>query len=154
MLNLILPNSYAKEINEARLWKVFKEAVSVLKLGDSASVTLRVTNNRVIRQFNCAWRGENTATDVLSFENAFEDPETGEHYLGDIMISYETARKQARAGDHSIQAEIEMLFAHGMLHLAGFDHANKEQWSQMTTLQDKILENLGNPLLGGIQYSE
>ena len=154
MLNLILPKSYAKELDEARLGKVFQEAVSVLALGDNVSVTLRLTNNRVIRQFNRAWRGENTATDVLSFENAFEDPETGEHYLGDIMISFETASKQARAGDHSVQAEVEMLFVHGLLHLAGFDHAEKEQWSQMTTLQDKILENLGNPLLGGIQYSE
>jgi len=153
MLNLILPNSYAKEIDQNRLASAFREGIKVLELPKNTSLTLRVTNNRLIRQFNQAWRGENSPTDVLSFENAFTDPETGEEYLGDIVISFEKARQQANMGGHSIQSEIELLFVHGLLHLAGFDHDQKEQWADMTKTQDQILKKIGNPLQGGIQYN-
>ncbi|HBO33639.1 MAG TPA: rRNA maturation RNase YbeY [Anaerolineaceae bacterium] len=153
MLNLILPKSYAKEIDQSRLATAFLEGTKVLGLAKSTSLTLRITNNRVIRQFNHAWRGENSPTDVLSFENAFTDPETGEEYLGDIVISFEKARQQAQVGGHSIQSEIELLFVHGLLHLAGFDHDQKEQWAEMTKTQDQILRKIGNPLQGGIQYN-
>lgn len=154
MVNLILPNSYAKEIDQSRLATAFLEGIKVLKLAKNTSLTVRVTNNRLIRQFNLAWRGENSPTDVLSFENAYTDPETGEKYLGDIVISFEKARQQALVGGHSIQSEIELLFVHGLLHLAGFDHDQKEEWAEMTKTQDQILKNIGNPLKGGIQYNE
>lgn len=154
MFNLILPKSYAKEIDQTRLAIAFREGVKVLGLSKNASLTLRVTNNRTIRQFNYAWRGENHPTDVLSFENAFIDPETGEQYLGDIIISFEKARQQARMGGHTVQSEIELLFVHGLLHLAGFDHDQKEDWAEMTKTQDKILKIIGNPLQGEIQYNE
>ena len=154
MLNLILPKSYAKEIDQSRLAAAFREGIKVLGLSKNTSLTLRVTNNRLIRQFNDTWRGENSATDVLSFENAYTDPETGEEYLGDIVISFEKARQQALVGGHAIQSEIELLFVHGLLHLAGFDHDQKEEWAEMTKTQDKILQKIGNPLQGGIQYNE
>ena len=153
MLNLILPNSYAKEIDQNRLGTAFREGIKVLGLAKNSSLTLRVTNNRLIRQFNHAWRGENSPTDVLSFENAYTDPETGEEYLGDIVISFEKARQQAMVGGHAFQSEIELLFVHGLLHLAGFDHDQKEQWVEMTKFQDQILKKIGNPLQGGIQYN-
>ena len=152
MLNLILPNSYAKEIDQDRLANALREGLFVLGLPDNASVTLRVTNNRLIRQLNRAWRGENSVTDVLSFDNAFTDPETGEQYLGDIVISFQKARQQAQAGEHSLQSEIEMLFVHGLLHLSGLDHADQQDWSEMTAKQDQILKNIDNPLLGTIQF--
>ena len=154
MFNLILPKSYSKEINQTRLAIAFREGVKLLGLSKNSSLTLRVTNNRTIRQFNLAWRGENHPTDVLSFENAFTDPETGEKYLGDIIISFEKARQQAQIGGHTLQSEVELLFVHGLLHLAGFDHDQKEDWAEMTNTQDKILKIIGNPLQGGIQYNE
>lgn len=154
MLNLILPNSYAKQIDQSRLAEAYREGLRVLGLPDNASVTLRVTNNRLIRQLNHTWRGENAVTDVLSFDNAFTDPETGEQYLGDIVISFQKAGQQAQAGEHSLQTEIEMLFVHGLLHLAGFDHADQQGWSEMTRKQDQILKRIDNPLLGTIQYHQ
>lgn len=154
MLNLILPNSYAQEIDQTRLAIAFREGAKILGLSKKTSLTLRVTNNRLIRQFNHAWRGENSPTDVLSFENTFTDPETGEEYLGDIVISFEQARQQAKLGGHTVQSEVELLFVHGLLHLAGYDHDQKEEWAEMTKAQDQILKKIGNPLQGGIQYNE
>ncbi len=154
MLNLIIPSSYAKEINQSRLGAAYRFSLSSFGLEANTTTTLRVTNNRTIREFNRAWRDENSVTDVLSFENSFIDPETGGKYLGDIIISFEKARQQAQASGHSLQFEIEMLFVHGLLHLIGYDHDSKEQWQEMTKLQDEIMEKINNPLRGGIQYNE
>ncbi len=153
MLNLIIPSSYKKEINQSRLGAAYRASLSAFDLEVNTTVTLRITNNRTIREFNRAWRNENSVTDVLSFENSFIDPETGEKYLGDIIISFEKARQQSRSSGHSLQYEVEMLFVHGLLHLVGYDHDSKEQWQEMTRLQDHIMQKIANPLRGGIQYN-
>lgn len=152
MLNLIVPSSYAKEIDQSRLGLAYLESLKALKMDHDASITLRVTNNRLIRQFNREWLGVDAPTDVLSFENAYTDPETGEQYLGDILISFEKARQQAKQSGHAVQDEIEMLLVHGLLHLAGHDHDNRSNWEQMSTLQDEILKKIKNPLRGSIQH--
>ena len=77
MLNLIIPSSYTKEINQSRLGAAYRFSLSSFGLEANTTTTLRVTNNRTIREFNRAWRDENSVTDVLSFEKSFIDPETG-----------------------------------------------------------------------------
>jgi len=154
MLTLIVPNSYAKQLDQKRLALVWEESLKLLKLPTKTSATLRITNNALIRQFNLSWRNEFSVTDVLSFENAYTDPETGEEYLGDIMISFQKAKQQAQAGGHPVQTEIEMLFVHGILHLVGYDHGDKEEWQAMTEMQNTILKKINNPLQGTIQYNE
>jgi len=154
MLTLIVPNSYAKQLDQKRLALAWEESLKLLNLPTKTSATLRITNNALIRQFNLSWRNEFSVTDVLSFENAYTDPETGEEYLGDIMISFQKAKQQAQAGGHPVQTEIEMLFVHGILHLVGYDHGDKEVWQAMTDMQNTILKKIGNPLQGTIQYNE
>ena len=154
MLTLIVPNSYAKQLDQKRLALAWEESLKLLNLPTKTSATLRITNNALIRQFNLSWRNEFSVTDVLSFENAYTDPETGEEYLGDIMISFQKAKQQAQVGGHPVQTEIEMLFVHGILHLAGYDHGDKEEWQAMTDMQNTILKKIGNPLQGTIQYNE
>lgn len=151
MLNLIMPSSYAKVIDGPRLANAFRETLAALELAQNTSVTLRLTNNRVIRHYNFAWLGIDAPTDVLSFENPYIDPETGEHYLGDIIISYEKARRQAKEGEHSIYQEVEMLFVHGLPHLAGYDHGDEDDWLDMSSMQDLILKKTANPLRNSIQ---
>jgi len=93
-------------------------------------------------------------TDVLSFENAFIDPETGETYLGDILISCETAKRQADNRGLELMDELEMLLVHGILHLAGMDHASTPEWQEMSALQDEILAQLNNPIQKSIHKPE
>lgn len=153
MLNLILPSSYIKELNQSRLGRAYSETLKAQNVNLNASATLRITNNRMIRQYNREWLGNDNPTDVLAFENAYTDPETGEEYLGDILISFEKARKQARIAGHSLQEEIEMLLVHGLLHLTGHDHDQKVDWQKMSASQDAILEKIGNPIRESIQYN-
>jgi probable rRNA maturation factor len=75
----------------------------------------RITNDAELQSLNRAFRKKNYATDVLSFPN-------GDRYLGDIAISVQRARAQAREQRHPVEDEIRILMLHGVLHLKGMDH--------------------------------
>jgi probable rRNA maturation factor len=76
-----------------------------------------------MRALNRAWRGKDAPTDVLSFAAHEGEAVAGaEHLLGELVISVDTARRQARALDHFVDEEIAVLVAHGLAHLAGLDH--------------------------------
>lgn len=76
----------------------------------------RITNDAELRSLNARFRGTDYPTDVLSF------PQEGADSLGDIAISVERARQQAREWQHSAEDEIRILMLHGILHLLGMDH--------------------------------
>ncbi|MBI1947915.1 MAG: rRNA maturation RNase YbeY [Deltaproteobacteria bacterium] len=76
-----------------------------------------------MRALNRAWRGKDAPTDVLAFAAHEGEPVPGaEHTLGDLVVSVDTARRQARALGHAVEEEIAVLVAHGLAHLCGFDH--------------------------------
>ena len=76
----------------------------------------RITNDEELQALNRQYRRKDYATDVLSF------PETGSGYLGDIAISLQRARAQAKDFGHSIEEELSILLLHGVLHVTGLDH--------------------------------
>ncbi len=83
---------------------------------EGKEVTILFTDDVEIRELNCNFRGKDKATDVLSF------PLEKDGYLGDIAISVQTARRQAREYGTSLRGEILRLLIHGVLHLEGFQH--------------------------------
>ncbi|NJL85538.1 MAG: rRNA maturation RNase YbeY [Leptolyngbyaceae cyanobacterium SM1_1_3] len=110
---------------------------------------LRLTSDRQIQQLNSQYRSKDTPTDVLAFA-ALEDSAplveellaTQPLYLGDIVISLETAAVQA-AQHHSLRQELAWLAAHGLLHLLGWDHPDEVQLEQMLTKQQQLLQAIG-----------
>lgn len=88
-----------------------------------AALSLSIVNDEAIRSLNQEYRGKDAATDVLSFPLG-DEPDSGpsERLLGDVVISVETARRQAEAYDAPLQREIYRLLIHGLLHLKGHDH--------------------------------
>ena len=88
-------------------------------------VGLRITTDREIRALNRDYRGKDKPTDVLAFAQR-EGPAGALHpsLLGDIVISVETARRQARRG---LAAELLHLASHGLCHLLGYDHRDDEE---------------------------
>ena len=114
-------------------------------------VTILVTGDEDMRLLNLEYRGEDASTDVLSFTALEPDPETGSPYLGDIVISVDRAREQAGAAGHPLEAEMQLLVVHGILHLCGHDHADPPQKQRMWAAQAGILGRLG---LSGIKISE
>ncbi len=118
---------------------------------DDSDLTIVLTDDEQLQDLNRDYRDVDAPTDVLSFPASEADPETGRRYLGDILISVQRAEEQAAAADHPLEAELQLLVVHGVLHLLGYDHAEEEEKSRMWTAQSEVLASLG---LSGITISE
>jgi probable rRNA maturation factor len=110
--------------------------------------TLVITNDRQVQRLNRTYLDIDAPTDVLSFPSGEIDPETGATYLGDVIISYPRAAAQAAAGGHPIEAELQLLVVHGMLHLCGYDHGEADEKAAMWKMQALVLDKLGCSILG------
>ncbi len=150
MLDLILPRKYQKSLNIKLLETAVKQTMSAAKKEYNPHVTLKFCDDAKIRELSLNYLGLDQSTDVLSFMSGYTDPETGIYHLGDIAISLETAIRQAEAGEHDLQTEVEMLLVHGVLHLLGFDHQDLSSYQRMSAAQDEVLKRLNNPLIGSI----
>ncbi|MCP4415637.1 MAG: rRNA maturation RNase YbeY [Chloroflexi bacterium] len=108
-------------------------------------VTLLLTDDAQLQALNNDYRGINSPTDVLSFIPGETMPgmKENESYLGDIVISVPTAVRQAKQGDHSLKAELQLLTVHGTLHLLGFDHEEPDEKDRMWWAQASILAQVG-----------
>ncbi len=109
-------------------------------------VGLRLTNDAEIQQLNSDYRHQDKSTDVLSFAALETDiPGSAELYqqqpiyLGDIIISVETAARQAPESDRALAQEVAWLAAHGLLHLLGWDHPDEPSLSRMLDRQTDLL---------------
>jgi len=122
---------------------------SLLETASDSEVGLRLTDDEEIRTLNRQYRHKDAPTDVLAFASRdVAVPKLAEMplYLGDIVISVETADRQARARSHSVEAELAWLAAHGLLHLLGWDHPDEASLGAMLDEQDRLLAAIGKVL--------
>lgn len=134
----------------------------------NTEVSLTYVDDDAIREINRDSRGIDAVTDVLSFPNldmtadgpdrwgvamrsAWDcmDPETGNLFLGDIVLNLDRVCRQAYEYGHSERREFAFLIAHSMLHLCGYDHMTPEEETRMFRRQEQILINLGITRDGG-----
>lgn len=110
-----------------------------------AAVSVLLTDDDHMRQLNRDFRGEDKATDVLSFPAGEPLPGTAglERYLGDIAISVPYAERQAAVAGHDLEAELQLLTIHGVLHLLGHDHVDGAEKAAMWIAQTAVLTQLG-----------
>jgi probable rRNA maturation factor len=106
-------------------------------------ITIILTDDAQIHELNKQYRGIDAPTDVLSFPSGDTDPDSNRLYLGDVVISYPRAQAQAEAGGHPVEAELQLLVVHGVLHLSGYDHVEGQGKSKMRAAQAEILVLLG-----------
>ena len=102
-----------------------------------AELSVLLCDDRMIRALNRDYRRKDRPTDVLAFP--LDDPRV----LGDIVISVDTARRQAKRARRTIAAEITMLLAHGLLHLLGFDHRTVAEERRMKAKTDLLVAAAG-----------
>ncbi len=127
---------------------VLTEAAKVLGVSPHAEVGVVFADDVYIRELNRDYRGIDSATDVLSFAlEEGEEPSVqggpAEALLGDIVISLETAERQAAEFGHGLEREVAYLTIHGMLHLVGYDHEEEADKAAMRRQEEKILAALG-----------
>jgi probable rRNA maturation factor len=101
-----------------------------------------ITTDAELQRLNRTFRRKDYATDVLSFP-ANPQYRLLERYLGDLAISWQRAREQAREFGHSIETEIKILALHGLLHLTGMDH--ETDGSRMSRAEKRWRQTFGLP---------
>jgi len=112
-------------------------------------LSLRFTSDRDIQTLNHTYRHIDKPTDVLAFAALESEFPPGEElqqfplYLGDIIISVETATRQAQTQGHSLNIELAWLAAHGLLHLLGWDHPDEPSLVAMLDQQHALLCTVG-----------
>lgn len=124
--------------------------VAALSLAADAEVSIVLCDDSFIADLNRKWRGIDKPTNVLAFPSG-ADPATTS-VLGDIVIAYETAAREAVAAEVTLLDHVAHLMAHGFLHLVGYDHIDETEAEEMERLEVRILALLGiaNPYGGGL----
>ena len=122
-----------------------RETLASRRLRVARVVAVRVTDSRTVRRLNRRFRGEDAATDVLSFNTDFDGlrrPD-GSAELGEIVIALPVAARGARQHGRALGEELALLTVHGTLHLLGFDHEEPSEDERMKRLERIALTRSG-----------
>lgn len=158
-INVLVFPQFRRRVTQRRLRCVAQAALDVAGAGTGVrDVSVIIADDAQLLDLNARHRGEAKVTDVLSFsphhagpymgeddapdDSGFPDfptPEGEADELGEVVISYPQAKRQARQARRPVSAEVEMLVAHGVLHLLGYDHAEPDEEREMFALQAAAL---------------
>ncbi len=130
-------------VDARALKKTLRELLAAVHEAD-ASISITLVNDATIREINRAHRGKDRPTDVLSFPLEPE-PFAQERLLGDIVISIDTARRQAADYDAPLQQELYRLSIHGLLHILGHDHEEPGERARMESEERRLASAIGMP---------
>ena len=151
---------FEEDVSEQRLRRVAEQALAAGSAAPEAQVSVLVADDGLVRELNARHRGLDENTDVLSFSFArpgeyyggsgagfeplqdFVLPPRQDHGLGDVIISYPQASRQAAQADHTVDEELAVLLVHGILHLLGHDHGEPEEEAAMKRIESQVLATL------------
>lgn len=146
-------SAFRKHVDINELRRIMSLTLSGAGIEKEAELGLYVTGDATVKELNRAYRGVDRTTDVLSFAlsergtesgiDLFVDPPDGVLRLGEVIISYPRAAKQAEENSRPLQEEMVWLVVHGVLHLLGHDHDKPAAARKMRALERKILTAAG-----------
>jgi len=119
-----------------------RKVASKLLKNEDKEISIVLVDEKKIRQLNKKFRREDKSTDVLAFPLGGEFISTRD-LLGEVIISVESAQKEAKKRNHSLKEEIVLLLIHGNLNLKGYDDKRKEEKELMRKKEREILMSLG-----------
>ena len=122
----------------SRLGRVARRLLRRLDLGET-ELSILLVNDREMRALNRRYRGIDRTTDVLAFAQQEGAGSTPDGLLGDVVISVDTARRQARDAGSSLGAEADRLLIHGLLHLLGYDHERSAAEARRMQRRERML---------------
>jgi probable rRNA maturation factor len=134
---------YLQKFDQIQLENIALATLKHQGIPADTDLTIVIVDDARLQQLNRDFLGNDKSTDVLSFPAGHVDPDTKRIYLGDVIISFPSARRQAGEAGHAVSSEIYLLVVHGILHLLGHDHMQPEEKSKMWLAQNEILESFG-----------
>lgn len=149
-LSIEITNETTVKIESSLIDKIesaIEKVLSSENLLNDAEVSVLIVNDETIKSLNAQYRGKNEPTDVLSFpqydfmsEHILDDAYL---YLGDVVISIDTAIAQAESFGHSLEREVIYLTVHSIFHLLGYDHIEANDKAEMRLKEKSVLKELG-----------
>ncbi len=137
-----LPDS----VTSTWLRNVARQALRHQDQPTGSQVTIVLTDDATMGKLNADYRRVDAPTDVLAFASSegepFVLPEGARRHLGDVVISLETAERQASERHHPVEHELALLIVHGCLHLLGYDHATSKEKDRMWCVQRNIMRQI------------
>ena len=143
-MGIELTNNSAAQADENQISSVAKFALAKMGIHPDSDLSITLVDEAEMEKLHIEWMDLPGPTDVLSFPMDELKPFSaadGPGIIGDIVLCPEFAAKQAKS---TIAAELALLTIHGVLHLLGFDHAEKDEEKEMFDLQEKILKEWMN----------
>ena len=152
-------------VSEVDLTEAVAAALAAGSAEDDASVSVVIADDELVRELNETHRGLDEHTDVLAFsfthegdyygeeppeaagEGGFVLPPGESESLGEVIVSYPQARRQAEGAGHSLERELAVLLIHGVLHLLGHDHMEPGDEAIMKPLEAQALAAVGDPAI-------
>jgi probable rRNA maturation factor len=143
-MTIELNNESAVEVDEAALQRLAVYALDAMHVSPEAELAVLLVDEAAMEQLHVQWMDEPGPTDVLSFpmdelRPGTEEQPTPAGLLGDVVLCPQVAQLQAENAGHSLKDELQLLLAHGILHLLGFDHADPAEEREMFGIQRDIL---------------
>ena len=153
-MSIEIANESGVAVDEAGLARLARHVLDELRVHPLAELSLLLVDESAMTELHVRWMGEQGPTDVLAFpmdelrppqpggahvEHGGSEPDGIPGLLGDVVICPQVAAAQARRARHSVADEINLLAAHGILHLLGYDHADAKEHAAMFGLQDRLL---------------
>jgi probable rRNA maturation factor len=138
-MTIEVTNTSGQLVPTTEITSLMTHAMNALELNPECDLNIAFVDNDYMTELHIKWMDEPGTTDVLSFPMDMPE-EPGEAVtLGDIVISPVVAAAQAITQGHSTEHEIYILATHGLLHIIGYDHADKADEKIMFELQEKIV---------------
>jgi probable rRNA maturation factor len=146
-INILIDKEYKNKVKSTWLKNVARQVQKAENVSEKSEMGLKITGDEEIHKLNLQYLDEDRPTDVLSFPMneqldaapVFVKVPDGKLHLGDIVISYPTALKQAEEHNHPVNREIAILLIHGILHLLGYDHDIPAREQKMHSREAAIL---------------
>lgn len=152
-MTIEIANESGIEVDEEHLAALARHVLADMRVHPLAELSVLLVDESAMTELHVKWMGEEGPTDVLAFamdelrmpqpgghsDHSPTDSEAAETLLGDVVICPQVAATQAAEAGHDTADEIDLLCAHGILHLLGYDHADPEEHATMFGLQDRLL---------------
>jgi probable rRNA maturation factor len=138
-MTIEVTNTSGQLVPTAEMTSLMTHAMKALELNPECDLNIAFVEDDYMTELHVKWMDEPGTTDVLSFPMDMPEEPGQAVTLGDIVISPVVAAAQALTQGHSTEHEIYILATHGLLHILGYDHADKADEKTMFDLQEKIV---------------
>jgi len=148
-VDITIEEPFEKQVSEEWLKLVIDSVMLVEPVGHPVELSLLITGDETVRELNRIYRQIDSTTDVLAFamQEGEDFPSAPEEViqLGEVIISFPQAERQANQTDFSIKQEVTILTIHGMLHLLGYNHESDEDAHIMEAKENVVFQNVFQP---------